>query len=61
MNIPEFVESWTLVDLLVRDRVKFGKLVYKLREEESGLKAIEAVYGWNEAELFKQWQMHIAK
>jgi len=61
MNMPEFVESWTLVDLLVRDRVKFGKLVYKLREEEDGLKAIEAVYGWNEAELTKQWLQHIAK
>lgn len=61
MNIPEFVESWTLVDLLVRDRVKFGKLMYKLREEPEGLKAIEAVYGWNEAELAKQWQLHIGK
>lgn len=61
MNIPEFVESWTLIDLLVRDRVKFGKLVYKLREEENSLKAIEAVYGWNEAELFKQWQLHLAR
>lgn len=61
MNIPEFVESWTLIDLLVRDRVKFGKLVYKLREEENGLKAIEAVYGWNEAELLKQWQLHLAR
>ncbi len=61
MNIPEFVESWTLVDLLVRDRVKFGKLVLKLREEPDGLKAIEAVYGWNEEQLAKQWIQHIAK
>lgn len=61
MNIPEFVESWTLIDMLVRDRVKFAKLVYKLREEKDGLKAIEAIYGWNEAELFKQWQLHLAK
>ena len=61
MNIPQFVESWTLIDLLVRNRVKFGKLVYKLREEENGLKAIEAVYGWNEVELLKQWQLHLAK
>ncbi len=61
MNIPEFVESWTLIDMLVRDRVKFAKLVYKLREEKDGLKAIEAIYGWNEADLYKQWQLHLAK
>ncbi len=61
MDMPEFVESWTLIDLLVRDRVKFGKLVYKLREEPDGLKAIEEIYGWNEAELAKQWQLHVAK
>jgi hypothetical protein len=61
MNIPEFVESWTLIEMLVRDRVKFGKLVYKLREEKDGLKAIESVYGWNEVRLFQEWQLYIGK
>jgi hypothetical protein len=61
MTLPEFAESWSLVDLLASDQLRFGKLLYALRDEEDPLKAIESVYGWTEDRLTQEWHQHLRK
>jgi len=59
MTLPHYAEVWSLVDLLVRDRKNFAKLVLALRTEHSPLKAIEATYGWDEKQLTDEWHKHV--
>jgi hypothetical protein len=56
---PHFAEGWTLVGLLNKQPVKFGKLLLAIREGDSELKAIEKVYGWDEKKLTQQWRAYV--
>ncbi len=59
MSLPQFAEGWTLVGLLSRQPVKFGKLLLAMRKGSSELEAIEKVYGWDEQQLSQQWRRFV--
>ncbi len=48
MSQPQYAEAWTLVELLNRQPVKFGKVLLAMRKGTSEMEAIEEVYGWDE-------------
>ena len=56
---PHYAEGWTLVGLLNKQPVKFGKLLLEIRKGRSDLEAIEKVYGWDEKELTKEWRAFV--
>jgi hypothetical protein len=54
-----YAEAWTLLSLLNKQPAKFGKLVLAIRTGTPDLEAIEAVYGWDEAQLTQEWHKYI--
>ena len=48
-----------LMGLLAKQPAKFGQFVLKLRQEQSALKIIEEVYGWDEKKLTAEWHKYV--
>ena len=57
---PHYAEAWTLVGLLSKQPVKFGKLLQEISGGASDLEAIKTVYGWDEQQLTKEWHAYVA-
>jgi len=51
-------ERWSLVALLNRQPVKFGKLIQAIGQGDSELAAIQKTYGWDEKELSRQLRVY---
>ena len=58
---PHYAEGWTLVGLLNKQPVKFGKLLLALRKGGSELAAIKNVYGWDEKKLTAEWRTYVLR
>ena len=56
---PHYAEGWTLVGLLNKQPVKFGKLLLEIGKGSSDLAAIEKVYGWDEKKLTQEWRAYV--
>jgi hypothetical protein len=59
MSEANYAEGWTLVELLNKQPVKFGKLLMELSPSGSEMAAIEKVYGWDEKKLTQEWRKYV--